>query len=124
VFTSVQYTDANNKLQTVQFTKGSVQIPAVAVKNTIVINGTYTPNTNPAPLFTGTIVAGGIPAVAGAPVLANGAWNFNVPANSYTPNAPYPVSTNTGGMPGTANAVIINNITINVAAVTINVAAN
>jgi hypothetical protein len=119
--TSVTYTDANGRMQTVKFVKGKGKIPAIAVKNPIVLNGTYAPNDA---LVTGTPTVYQKPdtvTFSSDPKLSAGSWTATIPAKTLTPDARWTIGYNVNG--ADVNTAIVNSIVVKVAPQTLEVAA-
>jgi hypothetical protein len=119
VIVSVTYTDAAGKKQTDQFDaqNKSAQIPAKAVDNDIIINGTYAPGNA---LVTSTINVT-VSNSSGAPSLdGKGGWTYSIAKNLLKTNTPYTISSNVGT---TSDVAVVNNKTVMVAPKTLTIAA-
>jgi hypothetical protein len=127
VITSVSYTDGNGVVQTMNFDAKTqkAQIPAVACKNAITINGTITP-TAANTMINGdvkyTSLKAGLPVVTAAPKLdGKGGWTLSVPAASLAPNT----TNNVGTIDNlnNDNKIVINNTSITTTPTVVQIAA-
>ncbi len=128
VITSVSYTDDKGVVQTMNFDPDTnkAQIPAVACKNAITINGTITPTA------ANTMINGevdyapdnktGFKVVGAAPKLdGKGGWTLSVPAASLAPNTTNSVYTSDNL--NKLNKIVINNTSITTMPTVVQIAA-
>jgi hypothetical protein len=124
IISQVQYIDANNMQQTVQFNGGMAQIPAVSVSSNIIVGGTYTPAN--ATVTTTIDVYNPVPAIisSGAPILNNGSWSYTINANTLNKNTVYGIQADVTANPPQNNTAIVNNASVPVTAVSLAIGAN
>jgi hypothetical protein len=119
---SVTYTDINGQQQTKTFNAMNkiAHIPAAAVQNDIIVNGTYGP-ANAAVASTISVSLLGVELASAPANCKNGAWTMKIVKNTLSTNTFYDVASSKMGLPATAT---VNGVNVAVTAKSLVIAIN